>query len=251
MLRTIIKIDKDACNGCGLCVDACLEGAIGIMDGKAALLRDDYCDGLGNCLPACPAGAISFEEREALAYSEESVKANLAAKEARADGCPGADAHTVTRTAEQTAVQESACDEERASTQTACQEPAPAYAMRVSQLAQWPAQIKLVPSNAPFFDGAALLIAADCCAYAYAEFHEHFMKDHITLIGCPKLDEGNYTEKLSEIIRHNNVKSITVTRMEVPCCGGMERMVKEALKLSGKSIPLHAVIIAVDGQVYR
>lgn len=199
MVRKIIRIDTEKCNGCGICADACHEGAIEIKNGKAGLIREDYCDGLGDCLPACPVGAISFEEREAPAYNEEAV---LAAK-----------------------------------------------AGQQSMIAQWPVQIKLVPTSAPYFDGADLLVAADCTAYAYGNFHNDFMKDKITVIGCPKLDMVDYTEKLTQIVMDNNIKSITVVRMIVPCCGGIERAVQGAVEASGKSIPWEVVTISTDGTI--
>ena len=208
MIRKIIKIDKEKCNGCGICADACHEGAIGMVEGKAELLRDDYCDGLGDCLPACPAGAISFEEREAAAYDEAAVKERMAAKKAAAA-------------------------------------PRPAE----SQLSQWPVQIKLAPVNAPYFDNAKLLIAADCTAYAYAAFHSDFIAGRITLVGCPKLDAVDYSEKLTAIITNNNIKDVTVVRMEVPCCGGIEQAVKTALQNSGKMIPWQVVTISIGGQI--
>ena len=198
MIRKIIEINEEKCNGCGACAVACHEGAIGMVNGKAKLLRDDYCDGLGDCLPACPTGAISFVEREAAAYDEAAV---LAAKG--------------------------------------------------SQLRQWPVQIKLAPVNAPWFDGAKLLIAADCTAYAYAGFHQDFIKGHITLVGCPKLDAVDYSVKLTEIIRNNDIQSVTVVRMEVPCCGGIESAVKTALQNSGKFIPWNVVIITTDGSIAK
>jgi ferredoxin len=228
MIRKIITIDRDRCNGCGLCVKACQEGAIGLKDGKAVLLRDDYCDGLGNCLPACPAGAIGFEEREAAAYDEQAVKARLAEEAPHGGGCPGAKAMALAG---------------RESPRAA----SPAQAQ--SMLNQWPVQIKLVPVSAPFFEGAKLLVAADCAAYAYAAFHEDFMRDKITLIGCPKLDEGDYSEKLAAILGANNIRSLTVVRMEVPCCGGIERAAITALQNSGKMIPWQVVTISREGQV--
>ena len=206
MLRKIIKIDSDKCNGCGACATACHEGAIEMINGIATLTREDYCDGLGDCLPACPTGAISFEKREAPAYNEEAV---LKAK----------------------------MQKSTASTDIS------------SQLLQWPVQIKLIPANAQYFDGANLLIAADCTAYAYGNFHNRFMKNHITLIGCPKLDQSDYTEKLSQIISNNNIKSLTIVRMEVPCCGGIENAAKRALQASGKFIPWQVVTISTDGQI--
>lgn len=200
MIRRIIQIDEEKCSGCGACADACHEGAIGMVDGKAKLLRDDYCDGLGDCLPSCPTGAISFVEREA--------------------------AHR----------QQEACS-------------SPDTAPVSSQLSQWPVQIKLVPINAPYFDGADLLIAADCTAYAYGDFHNRFIRNRITLIGCPKLDDVNYTEKLTAIIRENDIKSVTIVRMEVPCCSGLERATKEALQASGKFIPWQVAVISTNGTI--
>lgn len=200
MKRRIIKIDEEKCNGCGLCAEACHEGAIGMVNGKARLLRDDYCDGLGDCLPVCPADAISFEEREAAAYDEAAVQANMAAKHG-------------------------------------------------SQLRQWPVQIKLAPVNAPYFDGADLLISADCAAYACGDLHRRFMKDKVTLIGCPKLDMVDYSEKLTEIISSNDIRSITVARMEVPCCGGIEYAARQAVSDSGRDIPLDIVTVGIDGKI--
>ncbi len=198
MIRKIIKIDDNRCNGCGACAAACHEGAIEIIDGKAVLTREDYCDGLGDCLPECPADAISFEEREAPAYTETPPS------------------HT---------------------------------SAGVSRLGQWPCQIKLAPVNAPYFSGAKLLIAADCTAYAYANIHEDFMKGKVTLIGCPKLDSVDYSEKLTEIIRNNDIKSVTILRMEVPCCGGLEMAAKKALQESGKFIPWQTITISIDGNI--
>ena len=223
MIRRIITIDEEKCNGCGLCADACHEGAIGIVDGKARLLREDYCDGLGDCLPACPTGAITFEEREAPAYNEAAV---LAAKKAKAlpCGCPG----------------------------TACRTVQPAAAVNAevpSQLRNFPIQMKLVPVNAPYFDGAHLLIAADCTAYAYGNFHTRFMRNKVTLIGCPKLDSVDYAEKLTQIIATNDIQSVTVVRMQVPCCGGLSHAVKTAMEQSGKCIPWQIVIVSHDGQI--
>ena len=226
MIRRIITIDEEKCNGCGLCADACHEGAIGIVDGKAKLLREDYCDGLGDCLPACPMNAISFEEREAPAYNEAAVLAAKKAKEEQLPcGCPG-----------------SACQ--------SIQHSAPAADVYVpSELINFPVQIKLLPPNAPYFDGADLLIAADCTAYSYGNFHHDFMKDKVTLIGCPKLDMVDYSEKLTQIFKYNNIRSITVARMTVPCCGGLSHAVKTAVANSGKNIPLHIVTISPDGQI--
>lgn len=228
MIRKIIQIDEEKCNGCGACAMACHEGAIGMENGKARLLRDNYCDGLGDCLPACPTGAISFVEREAAAYDEAAVLAEKAKKEQPLPcGCPGSEAKSIKHHGTVFAT-------------TAPQE---------SQLRQWPVQIKLAPVNAPWFDEAELLVAADCTAYAYAGFHQDFIKGHITLIGCPKLDAVDYSGKLTEIIRNNRIRSVTVVRMEVPCCGGIENAVKTALQDSKKAIPLNVVTIATDGSL--
>jgi ferredoxin len=231
MIRRIIEIDDEKCNGCGLCVTACHEGAIGIVDGKAKLLRDDYCDGLGNCLPACPTGAISFVEREAAAFDEEAVKQHMA-KKAVFSGCPSSACATMSKAA-------------NLQKEKAAHSDGPDYAP--SELSQWPVQIKLVPVNAPYFDGANLLIAADCTAYAYAAFHKKFIKNRVTLIGCPKLDDTDYSEKLAEIIKTNHIRSVKVVRMEVPCCAGIERAVRDALARSGKTIPWQVVVITRDG----
>ncbi len=230
MIRKIIKIDKEKCNGCGICVNACHEGAIGLVDGKAQLMREDYCDGLGNCLPACPTGAITFEEREALLYNEEAVKMNTETKEPKVPFvCPGTRMRTIERTPERNKVATPVKNN--------------------SELNQWPVQIKLVPPNAPYFKNANLLIAADCTAYAYGAFHDRFMKNKITLIGCPKLDEVDYAEKLTAILSMNDLKSITVVRMEVPCCGGIVQAVIDALTASGKMIPWSVVTIGTDGEI--
>lgn len=233
MIRKIIQIDKEKCNGCGACVEACHEGAIAMVDGKATLMREDYCDGLGDCLPACPTNAISFEEREAPAYDEAAVLKAKMAKNVQTNvhgnlpcGCPGTQSKTI-RHKETTLPSETI----------------------TSQLSQWPVQIKLVPVNAPYFDGVNLLIAADCTAYAYGNFHNEFIRNRVTLIGCPKLDEGDYTEKLEQIIANNAIKSVTIVRMEVPCCGGIESAAKRALKASGKFIPWNVVTISTDGRI--
>ena len=212
MKRRVIHIDQDKCNGCGACASACHEGAIGMVNGKARLMRDDYCDGLGDCLPACPTNAITFVEREAAPYDEAAVQANKAALKAG----KAADA---------------------------------AFALTVSRLQQWPVQIKLAPVNAPYFNGTQLLIAADCTAYAYAGFHEKFMKGHVTLIGCPKLDAIDYSEKLTEIFRNNDIRSISVVRMEVPCCGGMTYAVQKAIANSGKDIPCKVTVLSINGDI--
>ena len=225
MLRKIININEEKCTGCGACADACHEGAIGMVNGKAKLLREDYCDGLGDCLPACPTGAITFEEREAPAYNEAAVKQNKGTEKLPC-GCPGTAAKAIHR--------EEVQDEN----------------VKVSsRLSQWPVQIKLAPINAEYFNGVNLLVAADCTAYAYGNFHNDFIKNRITLIGCPKLDSVDYSEKLTQIISQNDIKSVTVVRMEVPCCGGIENAVKQALQASGKFIPWSVVTISTDGQI--
>lgn len=229
MIRKIIKIDEDKCNGCGACAAACHEGAIEMINGKAKLTREDYCDGLGDCLPACPVDAISFEEREAPEYNEAAVLASKAkASSPLPCGCPGTNSKAIVR--EKNKVSDS-------------------VAVSQSQLSQWPVQIKLVPVNAPYFDNANLLVAADCTAFAYGNFHNEFIRNHITLIGCPKLDEGDYADKLTHIISSNNIKSVTIVRMEVPCCGGIENAVKRALQASGKFIPWRVVTISTDGRI--
>ncbi|QAT48862.1 4Fe-4S ferredoxin [Caproiciproducens sp. NJN-50] len=230
MIRRLIQIDEKKCNGCGLCADACQEGAIAMVNGKAKLVREDYCDGLGNCLPACPAGAISFEEREAPAFDAEAASKHSELKQAIPQGCPGSMAKMLKHPAPIAARPEEA-------------EPAG------SELMQWPVQIKLVPVKAPYFDGADLLVAADCTAYAFAGFHRKFMKNRVTLIGCPKLDEGDYSEKLTEILKENRIRSVKVVRMEVPCCGGIENAVRQALLNSGKMIPWQVVVLSTDGRV--
>lgn len=229
MIRKIIQIDENKCNGCGACAAACHEGAIGMVDGKAKLLRDDYCDGLGDCLPACPTNAISFIKREAAPYNELAVKAAQQEKTASVPhSCPGSRIKEIR--SRQT--NESVCDTENQ-----------------SQLTQWPVQIKLAPIHAPYFQNADLLIAADCTAYAYGNFHNKFIRNRITLIGCPKLDNIFYAEKLTDILLSNEIKSITLVRMEVPCCGGLEQAVKTALQNSQKSIPWYTVVIATDGTI--
>ena len=230
MLRKIIRIDENKCNGCGACASACHEGAIEMVNGKARLTRGDYCDGLGDCLPACPVDAISFEVREAPAYDEAAVRQAQQRKAAEKlpCSCPGSQSRSIER--------------------AAC--PTPASSPQVqSQLRQWPVQIKLAPVSAPWFDGANLLVAADCTAYAYGNFHQSFIRNRITLIGCPKLDEGDYAEKLTAIIANNDIRSVTVVRMEVPCCGGIENAVKRALISSGKFIPWQVVTITTDGRI--
>ncbi len=236
MKRKIIQINEEKCNGCGACAAACHEGAIRMIDGKAKLVRDDYCDGLGDCLPSCPTNAITFVEREAAAYDAAAVEAAKKAAQAKgaplACGCPGTNVKTFARSEGASAPAADAGTGERP-----------------SRLGQWPVQIKLVPVNAPYFDGAKLLIAADCTAYAYANLHERFMRGHVTLIGCPKLDAVDYAEKLTQIIRENDIRSVTLVRMEVPCCGGLENALKTALKNSGKFIPWQVEIISTDGRL--
>lgn len=240
MIRKIIQIDEDKCNGCGACAAACHEGAIGMVDGKAKLLRDDYCDGLGDCLPTCPTGAISFVEREAAAYDEAAVKENMkrrAANVPHAGGCPGSNVRVMKPLAADASM-------------TNKDEATPCEAAGIpSQLGNWPVQIKLAPVNAPYFDRAKLLIAADCTAYAYASFHKDFIRGKVTLIGCPKLDSVDYSEKLTAIIRDNDIHSVTIVRMEVPCCGGLEMAAKKALQDSGKFIPWQVVTVGIDGRL--
>ena len=232
MIRKIVQIEEDRCTGCGLCAHACHESAIAMVDGKAKLIRDDYCDGFGDCLPVCPADAISFVEREALPYDEEAVKENQRkAKEAAGQENTGAG---------------KAGENSWAIDRADAQENSAAVP---SRLRQWPVQIKLVPVEAPWFNGARLLIAADCTAYARADFHQRFMRGRITLIGCPKLDEGDYAEKLTEILRRNDIRELTIVRMDVPCCGGMQRAAETALRQSGKFIPWQVVTLGRDGNI--
>ena len=243
MIRKIIHIDEEKCNGCGICALACHEGAIDIIDGKAKLMRENFCDGFGDCLPACPQGAITFEKREAPAYDEAAVKEAMKTRKSVMEhiisttgddlaGCPGSRFADLHRDMSQTEP-----------------EVAQAPGRLVSRLNQWPCQIKLLPAKTPFYNGAKLLIAADCTAYAYANMHEDFMKDRVTLIGCPKLDDVDYTEKLTQIISENDIKSVTVVRMEVPCCGGLQMAAQNALKASGKFLPWRVVTISTDGKI--
>ena len=255
MIRRIIQIDEEKCNGCGACAKACHEGAISMVNGKAKLMRDDYCDGLGDCLPNCPVDAIHFVEREAAAYDAEAVKQNMLKKQQEeagkqnagegpkapvkpfAGGCPGTRMRMMNR---EESMQNAESEEEGRET---------VKSVNKSMLSQWPVQIKLVPTSAPYFDGAKLLIAADCTAYAYASFHEDFKNEKIVLVGCPKLDSVDYSEKLEEIIRSNNITEVTIVRMEVPCCGGLEMAAKRALQNSGKFIPWQVATISVDGKI--
>lgn len=229
MVRRIIKINEALCNGCGLCAAACHEGAIDMVNGKAKLMRESYCDGLGDCLPACPTGAITFEEREAPAYDHAAVLASQAAQgKVHHGGCPGSmsrSIHTSTK-------------------------PVPEGELP-SQLRQWPVQLKLLPVNAPYFDGADLLVAADCTAFAYGAFHRDFIQGKVVAVGCPKLDEGDYAEKLTAILKSNNIKTVTVARMEVPCCGGLQRAVESAVASCGKDIPLRTVVVGIEGNICR
>ena len=291
MVRRVIHIDQEKCNGCGICANACHEGAIGIVDGKAQLLRDDYCDGLGDCLPTCPTGAITFVEREAAAYDEAAVKAHMerrkqeqaatqssdthssAVQEASAStGCPGSRARQIVHEEtpaftgcpgsrvrqivhEETPAftgcpgsRSQQIDHAEEAAEAAQNETAAPFSMQ-SQLTNWPVQIKLAPVRAPYFNHARLLIAADCTAYAYANFHQEFLKGKVALIGCPKLDDVHYSEKLTEIIRNNDIQSVTIVRMEVPCCGGLQHAAMTALQNSGKFIPWQVVTISIDGKI--
>ena len=255
MIRTIIRIDEEKCDGCGLCAEACTEGAIAVIDGKAKLLREDYCDGLGNCLPVCPQNAISFEEREALPYDEAAVKEQSAVKRRghrrghlHRHGGHGRHGH-----GEATLACGCSADTVRALPGEGTQKetPASSAAGRPGRLSQWPVQIKLLPVQAPFYDGADLLVAADCTAYAYNGFHDDFIKGRITAVGCPKLDGVDYGEKLGEILAANDIRSVTLTRMEVPCCGGIVKMAKKAIAAAGKDLPLRVVTITAEGAVLK
>ena len=231
MIRQMITIDEEKCNGCGLCVSACQEGAIGLVNGKAVLLREDYCDGLGNCLPVCPTGAITFEEREAPAFNHEAVEEFMQANKP-VFSCPGSQIKVMKESQRQSV-------------------PSSTAAPSVSQLRQWPVQIQLAAPNAAFFNNCDLLIAADCAAYAHGDFHNTFIRNRVTLIGCPKLDEGDYAQKLTQIFSSHDIRSITVARMEVPCCGGLDSAVKRAIAASGKIIPLAVVTISTEGEILR
>ena len=271
MIRKIIHIDEEKCNGCGLCAEACHEGAIDMVDGKAKLVREHFCDGFGDCLPGCPTGAISFEEREAPAYDEAAVKKSQQEKKHPAGGnhpaggCPGSRfmklgggnpgpaapfAGQAAMGAGMTIAKPAGAHAANSTAPAAGAAGQTSYlAKLVSRLEQWPCQIRLLPTQAPFYDGAKLLIAADCTAYAYANMHEDFMRGKITLVGCPKLDPVDYSEKLTAIIRDNDIKSVTIVRMEVPCCGGLQRAAETALRASGKFIPWQVVTISRDGRI--
>ncbi|OFK24140.1 ATP-binding protein [Olsenella sp. HMSC062G07] len=266
MIRKIIHIDEEKCNGCGLCATACHEGAIDIVDGKAKLVRENFCDGFGDCLPNCPTGAITFEEREAPEYDDAAVKrtqeeAKNEAMKMTVEEIMQVEDENERRKLMMAKMKEEGgsmphggCPGSRSMQLAARAEESPAaqmeaYAKPIPRLAQWPCQIKLVPTEAPFFDGAKLLIAADCTAYAYANMHEEFMRGRVTLIGCPKLDDIDYSEKLTEIIKNNDIREVTIVRMEVPCCGGLEMATKNALQASGKFIPWRVVTISRDGKI--
>ena len=247
MVRRVIEIDRDRCNGCGACANACQEGAIGMVDGKAVLLRDDYCDGLGNCLPHCPTNAITFVEREAAAFDEKAVAAAQLAK--KAEALIGSAPVTRSSCSGSMPMQMSGCPGSQAAELAQKETDAPLTSAAVSRLEQWPIQIKLLPVQAPFYQGARLLIAADCTAFSRGDFHERFMKGRITMIGCPKLDEGDYTEKLTEILRNNEIREVTIVRMEVPCCGGLQWAVETALRECGKFLPWQVVTLSRDGRI--
>lgn len=258
MIRKIITINEDKCSGCGLCVNACHEGALKMIDGKAKLISDSYCDGLGNCLPECPTGAITIEERESAAFDEEAVKIHMESR-----NVPSTSSDPLATSANQTSspapvAQHLVCPGSRARMidRGAAEKPQMEAAQKAesssradSQLGQWPCQIKLVPVNAPYFDNAHLLVAADCTAFSYANIHEDFMKNKITIIGCPKLDEVDYSQKLTQILANHPIKSVTVLRMEVPCCGGIVNAVKTALVASGNMVPWNVVTISTDGSI--
>ena len=243
MLRKIIEIDAEKCDGCGLCVDACHEGALQLIEGKAVLVSDSYCDGLGDCLPECPMGAIKIVEREAAAFDEAAVKERMAAMSGSScagGGCSQANLPRFNKQPQTDKAPIAPC---------APSAPSAPSARAESELAQWPCQLKLVPVNAPYFRGADLLLAADCTAFAYANIHQDFMKNKITLIACPKLDMVDYSEKLAEIIRNNEIKSVTILKMEVPCCGGLLNMATRALQMSGKMIPWQYKTITTAGEI--
>ena len=250
MIRKIVHIDEEKCNGCGLCAEACHEGAIEMVNGKAHLISDSYCDGFGDCLPECPAGAITITEREAEEYDKKAVEERMKMRQEETEfhGCPGSRLRMMNRDqdAEERAERREGLHSGNAGNETnesCCATEA------VSRLTTWPVQLRLVPVAAPFFDGAKLLIAADCTAYAYARFHEDFIRNHVVVVGCPKLDPLDYTEKLQAIIEQNDIKSVTIVRMEVPCCGGLQHAAENALKNSGKFLPWNVVTIGIDGRI--